>query len=103
MDWAGAEQAIAKAAGDKVAELPFMRAKVIPDDHLSFEWGAFIELSTDRQSGFAIGPIGWSAIDRYAQRFDLMGDEFERFTRLMRAMDAAYLDWQQRKAEKAED
>lgn len=99
LDWGGAEEAITKAAGARAAQLPFIQAKVVADDHLLFEWSAFLDLSTDRQSGFGVGPIGWTAIDRYAQRYGLAGDEFARFAALMRAMDLAYLDWQQKKTE----
>lgn len=57
-----------------------------------FEWEAFGALSTDRPVGFARGAIPWSSIDRYAQRYGLDDDDFGRFQRLIRAMDAAYLD-----------
>lgn len=62
--------------------------------HLQFHYVAFWELSTDRQIGFGIGPLPWSAIDRYAGRFGIDDpDEFDRFKRLMRAMDRAFLGW----------
>lgn len=51
--------------------------------------GAFHELSTCRQIGMALGPIPWTAIDRYAERHGI-GD-FEQFATLVRACDAAYL------------
>lgn len=38
------------------------------------------------------GPIPWTAIDRYAARHDIQGaDEFERFVRLIRALDQVYM------------
>ncbi|WP_073052814.1 phage tail assembly chaperone [Kaistia soli] len=60
--------------------------------HLLFEWTAFRRLALDRPRGFGIAPIPWSSIDRYANRFGIADpDRFERFSRLMMAMDAAVL------------
>jgi hypothetical protein len=58
-----------------------------------FEWDAFAALSTDRPVGLDRGAIPWSSIDRYARRFGIEGDAFERFARLIRSMDAAYLSY----------
>lgn len=55
-------------------------------------WDAFWELSTDRQVGMGTGPIPFSALDRYADRFGLSApDDFDRFRAIVRAMDDAYL------------
>lgn len=79
-----------------------------PDDYLLFEWKAFGELSSARhvavdrslipwstaansQVVVDRGPIPWPAIDRFAERFGIDHDEFERFAALIRAMDDAYL------------
>jgi len=61
--------------------------------HLSFEALAFRELSTDRPVGLDRGAIPWRSIDAYAARYGLVGDDFDRFVRIIRAMDAAYLDY----------
>lgn len=61
------------------------------DPHLHFHWEAFGELSTERQIGMGIGPIPWSAIKAYAEEFGIVGDEFESFLHIMRAMDSEYL------------
>jgi len=61
--------------------------------YLTFEWTAFWSLSSDRQAGFAIGPIPWSSIDRFAIRHNIIGDEFDRFCALMQALDAAFRDY----------
>jgi hypothetical protein len=66
-------------------------SRVDPFEHLLFEWEAFGALSTDRPVGFDRGAIPWSSIDRFAQRYAIEGDEFDRFCRLIRAMDSAYL------------
>lgn len=42
------------------------------------------------------GPIPFEAIDRYAARYGI--DDFERFHRLIQAMDAVYLTHAQRKS-----
>lgn len=72
-----------------------------PEPHLFFEWEAFYSLSNDRQIGMGIGPIPWSAIDRYARRFGIDGaDEFDAFAFLIRSMDGAFL---RREAERKPD
>lgn len=69
-----------------------MQARVEVEPHLEIEWQAFWLLSSERQIGMGLGPIGWSAIDRYAERNGIDGsDELDRFHRLIRAMDAAFL------------
>lgn len=59
--------------------------------HLSFEWSAFRALSTDRAAGMGIGPVPWSSIDRFARRYRIEGEEFDRFADLIQAMDTAYV------------
>jgi hypothetical protein len=56
-----------------------------------FEWEAFGQLATDRTIGMEAGAIPWSSIDRYARRYRIDEDEFDRFARLIRAMDTTYL------------
>ena len=58
--------------------------------HLLIVWEAFFALSGDRQMGMSIGPIPFMAIDRYAARFGIAGEEFERFHALLTAMDAVH-------------
>lgn len=78
-------------AGDAAADLPFMQARTEVEAHLAFEWTAYHRLNRDRPVGFGAAPLPWSSIDRYAQRYGIEGDAFERFTKLMQAMDAAFL------------
>jgi hypothetical protein len=40
-----------------------------------------------------MGPIPWSAIDRFAMRYAIASDEFDRFCDLIQAMDAAFRDY----------
>jgi hypothetical protein len=60
---------------------------------LQFEWAAFGALSTDRPVGMGRGPIPWGSIDRYADRYGITGDDFDRFCALIRALDAVYLSF----------
>lgn len=81
------------AAGDDPTKLPCAISKVDPAEHLQFEWRAFRALSSDRQVGMAAGPVLWSSIDRFAQRYNVDGDDFDRFTAIIQAMDEAYRDY----------
>jgi hypothetical protein len=58
-----------------------------------FTYNAFCELNSDRESGFGIGPIRFTAIDAYARRYGIVGiDEFEQFTADVRLIDRMFLD-----------
>lgn len=61
---------------------------------------AFMELTTERQIGMGLGPIPWSAILLYAERKNLDPGIHEAFVHVIRAMDSAYLDWQQQESER---
>ncbi len=60
---------------------------------MQFYWRAFGALTTDRQLGMDRGPIPWRSIHCYAERYGVVGEEFERLSDLIRAMDRAYLDY----------
>jgi hypothetical protein len=66
---------------------------VIPERLISV-WNAFFDLSGDRSIGFgSIGRIPFSAINAYAQRYRIDDiDRFERFSSLIRSMDAAFIE-----------
>ncbi|XUM25114.1 phage tail assembly chaperone (plasmid) [Bradyrhizobium oligotrophicum S58] len=81
--------AAAEGAGVTLDQLPCVTSRIDPEPHLLFEWEAFGELRTDRPVGLESGAIPWGAINAFALRHDIMGDEFARFLRLIRAMDAA--------------
>lgn len=73
----------------------FMADRPELEPHLVCYSEAFADLSTDRPLGAmgGAGPIPWSAIDRYAARHEIDDlDEFDRFRRMIRAQDRAYLD-----------
>jgi len=55
-------------------------------------WNAYQSLSTCRNIGFgAAGPIPWTAINDYAYRHDIYGDEFDRLVHLVGVLDRLYL------------
>ncbi len=61
---------------------------------LELYYTAFKELSTCRAIGMAAGPIPWTAMETYADKLGLTGDDFERFTVLVRMLDSEYLEYQ---------
>ena len=71
--------------------LPCVATRTDPASHLLLEWEAFAQLSTDRPVGLTRGAIPWCSLDRYAARYRIEGEDFDRFCRLIRAMDAVYL------------
>lgn len=56
-----------------------------------FHWEAFNDLSSERQIGMGVGPIPRSAVKAYAEEFDIVGDAFDKFYRIIRAVDLEYL------------
>lgn len=58
---------------------------------------AFVELSTCREHGMGLGPIPWTAIDRYGQRHAFVGEGFQYLVRMVRALDDAFLAYSRRK------
>ena len=58
---------------------------------LEFFYEAFLELSTCRAVGFGVGPIPWVAMDRYARRYGVAGEDFDRFRQLIRALDEVFM------------
>lgn len=61
------------------------------------EWyDDFFELSTDRQIGMAVGPIPKSSIEKHTEGWP--PDDAEMFRFCMRAMDAVYLEREEKPA-----
>jgi len=62
---------------------------------------AFSNLSTCRDSGFgSLGRIPWDKIDLYADRSGLDEEMSSAFVVILRAMDEAYIGWQEQEADK---
>lgn len=68
---------------------------------LEFYLTAFSDLAADRSE--ALSSIPFSSIDRYATRYAIEGDEFERFKMLIRLLDGAYLNHMSRKMKAQEN
>jgi hypothetical protein len=93
MDWGEHAEKIKAAALEAlgmVPSLPFLENEPELADHLAFEFGAFNDLSRDRDVGFGLGPIPWCAMDAYARRLDLVGDDFDRFVLILSKVDDAF-------------
>lgn len=81
-------------AADPSFDPPALRTRPDLWLHLHFFGNAFRELSSDRPLGAlgGCGPIPWTAIERYADRYGIDDlDAFERFGRMIRAQDRVYL------------
>lgn len=89
--------AAASKAGCPLSTLPCVQTKTELFEHLRFEWSAFWSLHSDRQIGMALGPISWASIDRFALRYGLVQDDFDRFCRVIQAMDEAYRIYHEKK------
>ena len=92
LDWGESFDAIVAAAdsvGHPLDQLPCVASRVDPLPHLLFEWQAFAELRTDRPVALDVGAIPWGSMNAFALRHDLVGEEFERFARLIRTLDVA--------------
>jgi len=64
---------------------------------LQFYFQSFLELSTCREIGMSEGQIPWTAIDRYASRYEMTEDDYERFLTLIRIVDAEYIRYRAKK------
>lgn len=69
---------------------------------LEMYYEAFTELSTCRNAGMSVGPIPWTAIDRYGQRYGFQGDGFDYLVRMVRALDDTFLAHSRKKAKEEE-
>ena len=76
---------------DKIKNAP----EILPGLELYYE--AFTELSSSRSSGFGVGAIPWMALDRWAERYGLEGDDFERLAIYIRMMDAEFIKYVSKK------
>lgn len=63
-------------------------------------FAAFDELGSERQIGFATGPIPFRAIERYAANYGLSDpDDFDLLRRAIRALDSLFLERARERAE----
>lgn len=58
----------------------------------SLAWDCFWDLNKERPLGFgAMGHIPWRAIDCWAVRYAIGGEQFTRLKRIVEALDGAWL------------
>ena len=67
---------------------------------LELFYGAFLDLSTCRPSGWGLCAIPWTVIHDYASANRLMGDEREDLFFHIRKMDDAYMEYHKSKTDK---
>lgn len=71
--------------------LPDHLVRPLLSDEAEIYHEAFMELSSDRQTGYVAGPIPFTAIDRYAERFGFSDpDEFRTLLDMIRVQDAEF-------------
>ena len=58
---------------------------------LELFYGVYVDLSSCRPIGWGPGPIPWTAVDQYARRYGIVGEQFDDLVYYIRAMDLAYL------------
>lgn len=60
---------------------------------LALFYMAFMDLTTERQVGEAIGAIPWTAVDRYCEANELYGEQREDMFYHIGRLDRAYIEW----------
>lgn len=66
--------------------------KLHPTDR--FYWESFLRLRHDQQVGLnEAGSIPWKSIDRFAQRYEIEGMDFEYFEQAIRHSEYEYGRW----------
>lgn len=66
-------------------------------------YNAFFDLHGCRQLGDAVGPIDWIAIDRYCERYQIEGEQYDAMHYHIGRMDHAYLERDRDQAKKRRD
>ena len=61
---------------------------------------AFMQLTTCRPVSEIVGPIPWTAINQFAIRHDITGDDFDDLVYLIGEMDDTYLKWCEQRSER---
>jgi hypothetical protein len=67
---------------------------------LSIYYDAFWEVFPDRQLGMSVGPIPYSSIVTYSKEWNLDEEMSATMLRLVRKMDNAFLEWQEKQSKK---
>ena len=88
---------IIQAAIDSGNEIPqaLLDKPDLPQSMVFF-WTAFLELNTCRGEG----NIPWTAIDRYAERYDVTDDLFEDLVEIIALLDDAMIEHREKERKK---
>jgi len=80
-------------AGHETAQKIMSREpKLHPTDQ--FYWESFLRLRYDQPIGMGgVGSIPWSSIERYAERYDIDGIDYEYFESAIRHVEADFARW----------
>lgn len=90
------------AAEDPDFNPPALQGRPTLPDHLAMAWEAFADLSSERQSGFSVGQVPWTAIMAYADHLGIEDpDERDDFKTLINALDGAVLKHHDTQSKKA--
>lgn len=66
-------------------------------DELRLFYAVFLDLTSCRTLGHAIGPIPWLAIHYYCEAHGIEGEQREEVFYHVAQLDTAYLDWSAKK------
>lgn len=61
---------------------------------------AFLDLTTCREVGNAMGPINWLTLQRYSEVNEVVGEQREDLFYHVQKLDEAYLKWHAAKSKK---
>lgn len=67
---------------------------------LQLYYNAFQDLSSCRAIGMSLGPIPWTALDQFCERYEIDGDQREDFFYHVSTLDEAYRGHLEKQAEK---
>jgi hypothetical protein len=86
------EVQIATAAAKRRGDIPeFLKNCPQLEEGLEIYWDAFGVLTTTRMMGQGfIGPIPWTAVIQYCDRYELDFEQSERMIAYLRALDKVY-------------
>jgi hypothetical protein len=89
---------LAKRTGEKLP--PKIANKPRIDHGLEIYWKAFWECSRDRNVGMGEGPLPWSSVHTWGNRFGFVEEEFDRLVYILFKMDSAYMEERSKQQEK---
>lgn len=86
---------------DQTGDIPsplLNRPDITPE--IAWYLDAFFLLNSSRQTGMSVGRIPLSEVTNYALVFGTIGDDLKDFCSIISRLDAAYLEWVDKKKPK---